>query len=376
MKKNTLYSLDTISKYSIYSKLNSNYDKILGERSLKGFVKVNKKPKILKRKNILEEFHQRFPNEENHKERKDPQEFINKLIIKKLEMNKNDNSNSAANNKNYKIFKSLPNNNPQKLSMKNYFFSNKNKNKHQEVISLDPFKYNPNYEVIFKKVPYVHIGEPKEKNNNRDNSSKNKEKNKENKKNRQKSYLTSVASSIDNTNENLNESNPISGNNNSINSIKLPNISNNKRNYKKDNHTLRFSKYGNQRKSDYENKNENEAFLRQEKHSNNSISVDQINMKKIISVNFNKMMSRRETDFVNNYALNNPSFNRYSPNYDFVKITPAKISFSYHNLDNNDIDKKKYLLRKLISSYNIVDSEYHIVNNKQIKNNTSSKSID
>ena len=39
MKKKLLDNLDEISKYSIYSKLNNNLEKFLGERSLKAFVK-------------------------------------------------------------------------------------------------------------------------------------------------------------------------------------------------------------------------------------------------------------------------------------------------------------------------------------------------
>lgn len=379
MQKKTLYKLDEISKYSIYSKLNNNYERILGERSLKSFVKINKKPKIYKSQNILEEIHKRFPNKDPTKEKKDPKEFINNLILKKSEINKTNNSNSNK-NKYYKVFNSLPNNNPKKPSIKDFFHSN-NKIKNQDVISLDPFKYHPNYDIIFKKVPYVRIGDPKEKNNSREKSSKFKE----NKKLRQKNYLTSVVPSLDNTDENenikVNKSFPIKNKNkhissNSINinySIKLPNINNNRRN---DNHALRFSKYGNQRSYNYDNKNEEGEKLRQKNYSNNSFSFDKINMKRIITINFNKMSSRREADFINNYALDNPSFNRYSPKYDFVKANPVKISFSYHYLDNNDINKKKYLLKKLMASYNDVDSDYHIVNNEQIKNSASSNSID
>ena len=75
MKKNTLYNLDAISKYSIYSKSNVNYDRILGDRSLKGFVKINKRPKIVKKINILEEIQQKYPNEaKDEKDKKDPQQ--------------------------------------------------------------------------------------------------------------------------------------------------------------------------------------------------------------------------------------------------------------------------------------------------------------
>ena len=377
MKKNTLYNLDSISKYSIYSKLNVNYDRMLGDRSLKGFVKMNKKPKIIKKLSYLEEIHLKYPNELKEKDKKDPHEFINKLMLKNLENNKNDNLNNN-NNKYYKIFKSQPNKNSKKLSIKNYL--NSNKKKYEEIISLDPFKYNPNYNAIFKKVPYVKIVEPKDK------KQKNLSMNQDNLKNRNKINVTTITSSMDNTNENENNNDNkikeknISVSNNNIDRIKLPIVKNNRLYERNDNHALRFSKYGNQKSIFSDNKNENEENYEQNNnynnnYDNNSISCDKINMKKIFTVNFDKMMSRKGNDLVNNYSLKTPSFNRYSPNYDFVKNSPAKISFSYHNMDNNDINKKKYLLRKIMASYS-VDTEFHILNKDQLKHNCSSNSIE
>ena len=363
MRKNTLYNFDSISKYSIYSKLNVNFDRLLGDRSLKGFIKVNKRPKIVKKQNLLEEIQQKYPNEaKDINEKKDPHEFLSELILKNSEAIKNGNN---INNKYYKIFKSQSNNNSQKISIKNYFYTNKNKKKYQEIITLDPFKYNPNYNAIFKKVPYVKIVKPKETDKN------------ESKNIKQKKVLNTVPSSIDNTHENENsksKNNSIDENSkdNDKNEIKLPLVNNNRIYTRNDNHALRFSKYGNQKHFlDIINNNEDNNIIN---NNSNSISCDKINKKKIITVNFDKMMSRRENDFVNNYSLNNPSFNRYSPNYDFVKNTPAKISFSYHN-EYNDIAKKKILLRKLLSSYK-VDTEFHIVNNDEIRHNKSSNFID
>ena len=372
MRKNTIYNLEVISKFSRYSKLNDNYDRLLGDRSLKGFVKINKKPKVLKRLNYLEELHQRYPNEIKEKDNKDPHEFITNLIMKNIETNKNDNGINS--NKYYKVFKSQPNENYQKLSIKNYF--NAKKSPYQEIISLDPFKYNPNYNAIFKKIPYVHIIGPKEKNKN--NVSRHSS---INRKLRIKSSGTSEALSINNTNENnINhtvENKKLVDKNiedNNENSIKLPKV-NNKIFKRNENHALRFSKYGNERKNIFENKNENEDNYIDNDYCN-SISVDKLNTKKIISVNFDKMMSRKANNLINSYSLKTPSFNRYSPNYDFVKNSPAKISFSYHNLDNNDINKKKLLLNKLIHSYK-VDTDFHIFKNDQTKlsNSSSSNSI-
>ena len=380
MKKNTLYNLDSISKYSIYSKLNVNYDRMLGDRSLKGFIKMNKKPKVIKKLSYLEEIHQKYPNELKEHDKKDTHEFINKLILKNLENDKNDNLNNNNSNRYYKIFKSQPNDNQKKLSIKNYL--NSNKKKYEEIISLDPFKYNPNYNAIFKKVPYVKIIEPKGKRR------KNLSMNQDNIKNRNKTNSTLIPLSMDNTNENVNNNDDdnkikeksISVSISNINRIKLPIVKNNKMYERNNNHALRFSKYGNQKSIFSDSKNENEENYEQKNnynnnYDNNSISCDKINMKKIFTVNFDKMMSRKGNDLINNYSLKTPSFNRYYPNYDFVKNSPAKISFSYHHLDNNDLNKKKYLLRKIMASYN-VDTEFHILNKEQLTHNSSSNSIE
>lgn len=371
MKKNTIYNLDAISKYSVYSKFNINYDKILGDRSLKGFVKINKKPKFIKKLDYTEEMHQKYQKEVRDNDKKDPHEFINQIIMKNSENNKSENK---INNKYSKIFKSLPN---EKISIKNYFSSKK---KFEDVVNLDPFKYNPNYNAIYKKIPYVRIVKPREKDQN-DSSSKKK-------RNKYSSNSTSVASVALMTNakeldDNMNDSGSNTNRNrdkyilsksSNINSVKLPIVNVNRVVVRNNNHALRFSKYGNQRLYKSENKNEKEEKGKQ-RYYNNNINIDKINMKKILSVNFDKMMSRKENDFVNYQSLETPSFNRYSPNYDFVKYSPAKISFSYHNMDDNSLNKKKYLLRKLMSSYN-VDTDFHIVNTEKMKHNNSSNSID
>ena len=85
-------------------------------------------------------------------------------------------------------------------------------------------------------------------------------------------------------------------------------------------------------------------------------------------------MSRKENDLINSSSLDIPSFNRYSPNYDFIKNSAAKISFDYHNLNNDEINKKKNLLRKLMYSYD-ADIHYHIINDEQLKPSNSNNSL-
>ena len=66
-------------------------------------------------------------------------------------------------------------------------------------------------------------------------------------------------------------------------------------------------------------------------NNNNRYRLNKSNKKYNFSINFDKMMSRKGTDFINSSSLETPSFNKYTPNYDFVKHSSAKISFSYHN---------------------------------------------
>ena len=384
MTKNTIYKLDDISKYSIYSKFNIGYEKLLGDRSLKGFVKVIKRPKIIKKGCYLDEIQQRYPKEIRDRDRKDPHEFINQMIMQQKENSK---SNKKLNNNYFKISKSIP---IEKRPLNNIF--NIKKKKFEEVVNLDPFKYNPNYNAIYKKVPYVRFVKPKEKeqNDSHNSSSRKKSKNSSEKNSADMSRNNEkVAEEKGKEIEKENDSNLSDNKRNRVNDIinkksnldriKLPLVNINKVS-DRNNHALRFSKYGNQRVYKSDNKIENEdylsqRFLKKNNNINNNNIIGKKNMKKIISVNFDKMSSRKESDFINYQSLDIPSFNRYSPNYDFVKNSAAKISFSYHNFGNNEMKKKRFLLRKLLSSYN-VDTDFHIVNTETIKQTISTNSID
>ena len=367
MKKKLLDNLDEISKYSIFSKLNNNLEKSLGDRSLKAFVKENKKPRKLKKINYLEEVLKKFPKQTS--EYKDPNDFISQIINKKLDFNKDDD----------KILKSEPSENYPIRSIKNYY----KKKKYVELITKDPYRYNPNYNAIFKKVPYALISSSKKQNINND------------KDKRLKSNATSFNLKINNirnktkdyrtieTDRNI-KKNQINKSSN-INTIKLPIIKSNYNNndyckIKDNNHALRFSKYGNSKIPWLDDKNEGQENLDQKFIINNNKNNNSLNNKKIKNkrnhspIDFDKMMSRKDNDFVNISSLDIPSFNNYSPNYNYIKDSVAKISFSYHTLENNDASKKKYLLKKMISSYNADsdDIHYRIIEEDKLK---PSKSI-
>ena len=368
MRKNTIYKLDSISKYSIYSKLNNDIERMLGDRSLKAFVKINKEPKKAKKINYLEEVLKKFPKEQ--KKFEDPNEYINQIIKK--------NSENIKSNKYYKIFNTKKNENYHNRSIQHHF----KKKKTEDIISIDPFKYNPNYDAVYKKIPYTLIIEPSQ--NNKSNISSFKENNSKSLRRQKISEILNTDNTIENNN--LKDNSTIETNrhlvknrlnkSSDINTLKLPIINTNRIGFGNNNHALRFSKYGNSRINQTENKNESEEniILKNSinKHNIKSSHDRNINNKKTnFPINFDKMMSRKENNLVYSSSLDNPSFNRYSPNYDFIRNSSAKISFDYHNLDNDQINKKKNLLRKLMHSYD-ADIHYTIINDEQLKPSNSS----
>ena len=351
MKENTLYTFDKISKYSKYSKLNYNYDKMFGNRCLKEFIRVNKRPKIIKKISLLEDLGF-TPPQYIKPEAKDPHEFVTKILLTKKKKG------NSTNNYNYhKIVKTHLNDKKHKKPEKKNFFHFRKKNSQAELISLDPFKYNPNYNAIFKKVPYVKIIEPNSNKEAKSSSQSN----------------SKSKNSINNSNERENSSKKKKKKNISTNNLKLPLVNN--RNFTRNdinNHALRFSKYGNYKS--YLSSNDNENGINHNNIILNSpkkdINSNKINLKKIVSINFNKMMSRRDKDFINYNSLKIPSFDRYSPKYDLVRKESPKISFSYHNMDNDESHKKRNLLRKIISSYN-VGAEFQMISDAAIDNNNN-----
>ena len=79
-------------------------------------------------------------------------------------------------------------------------------------------------------------------------------------------------------------------------------------------------------------------------------------------IDFRKMSSRKPRDFLIKASLENPSFNNYNPKYDLVEKKMAQVDFSPHV---NKKLSKKYLLKKLWGSYDVI-SEYQLVNNDQL----------
>ena len=136
-------------------------------------------------------------------------------------------------------------------------------------------------------------------------------------------------------------------------SITVENEVRKKNNYMKNNHAMRFSKYL-ARKIDFTDRNIDNrmSYLEPNKYLENKTKV----------IDFRKMSSRKPRDFLIKASLENPSFNNYNPKYDLVEKKMAQVDFSPHV---NKKLSKKYLLKKLWGSYDVI-SEYQLVNNDQL----------
>ena len=346
---NTINSLESIQKKTIYSRYGENLNRIFKSRSLKSLIYELKNPK-------------RF----SHREMYEAPEFQKKKQKGKMEENYTDIFNSVKSYLKREEKKEAQKENEKK----------KSKEKEKPKIKIgrdiltkhefkDPFKYNPNYNAISKNVPCVKIIlTEREKNEMK--------KEQENNRNKHLKLMHSKTESGDKKNQILLEI--TEENNNSRNILpntkntELPLITNvpkqkersitfenyvpNKKDKKinlRNNHAMRFSKYLS-RKIGFSDRNidERNSYLEPYKYLDNKSKV----------IDFRKMSSRKPRDFLLKNVLENPSFNNYNPKFDLVEKKMAQVDFSPHI---NRKNSKKYLLKKIWASYEVIP-EYQLVN--------------
>ena len=205
----------------------------------------------------------------------------------------------------------------------------------------DPFRYNPNYDSIMKKIPCVKIIKPPKINIKRPST-----------------FLTEVGDLAVGSN-NLKKSYLVNKNK------ELPNIKLMKEIYErkkrlslllnkdKDNHSIRFDKYSDRKENKLET-NPNVSYIEPydyQKVRNNS-------------TDFNKMTSRDNVDILNIKKSEGPSIGYYNPRYEYFEDRVRNIS-----LGNEHINKKnkKMLLKKLWGSYK-VKVDYELIDNSKLNN--------
>lgn len=235
--------------------------------------------------------------------------------------------------------------------------------------SLDPFKYHPNYNAIYRNIPSVRITGPTKLLRtlpNENYKERNKIKKLESKK-LNKLLLTDINNTSkeksrqtkDRNNKTFEKIINLTDKNSKgeLNLPKLKIIQKNKNTtlfQDRNNHALRFSKYIS-RKFTILNHNKNISYIEPFNYN--------IPRNKNKSIDFDKMLHRNENNLVYTSSLKVPSFVQYNPKYNWIDRDKNVRSF---NPDEKDKEKaKKYLIRKICSSYE-VNTEYQIVDNSKL----------
>ena len=326
--------LDTIPKFETYSQYSSSLEKVFQDNSFKHLLKnlrEQKKPKIYSYFNV---------------EAKKPD---TNTIFQAYGIN-NKKEESKAN-----LFTEDEENEPKANEKDNTKKETwkipiiKTKRKYNP--ELDPFRYNPNYNSIFKNTPCVRIKRPfnetipvnKYKMNNNF------------KKQIESPFLTEIGdkamfSSLSNRNKksknfelkNIEDIKKINNN------LKFKTEENEDRN----NHSLRFDKYVDRR------------IVRQDVNPNVSY-IEPYDYQKVKnnSIDFSKMHSRYDSLFLNSNNLKGPTIGYYNPNYEYLDKKMRNISLGNETKKERS---KKFMLKKLWGSYG-VRVDYQLVDNDKLK---------
>lgn len=365
-------NFEAISKYDIYSNYNAVLEKKFKDRSLKSFINSLKYNKIKEKAPFLEEFYKKYPYE--FEEKKIP-ENEDELFLKI------NNSNNLKEENEHKVKTDISKKNELRCSFSTKIY--------KEPEYPDPFKYHPNYNSIFKKVPSFKIGPKKSGIKNLKKikglkdifqNSNNKDKhnliyNNINLSDEENKIINNMIT-IDSKNKYITEpnTNNTENNNNKIkakeNDLNLPlitstnivqdlkNDKNKNKNktleYNRDNHALRFSKYL-PRKIIFGSSNQQVSYVEPYDYK--------LDNKK--TIDFAKMKSRNSKSILNTSSLDVPPVGKYYPKYTLVENNAKNVIFS-------PFGEKKYtkknILKKMLGSYKVF-SEYETIDNEKLFKN-------
>ena len=337
MKKDykLIHALYPIRNFNTYSKYNESLEKVFKKRSLKT---------LLYSLNNPVKFNENYIDEN--------------LIKKEIDRNLTDNNSHDKNLLEYNYEDYL-------LALK----EKRKKNKKTEPWSiniktpripptkrkLDFYKYNPNYNSIYKNIPSFSFVKSTKKKINEDNKKK---------------IIKNRSNNLFLKPKNKNESNSNSSKSKNKNKI-LPLLTavnsespktihnelrrNNSNNlYDKNNHTFRFSKYCPRKPIEAKVNNkitylENYDYL--------------LHMNK--TIDFKKMPKRNVNNLIYTNTLDTPSLCYYNPRYDCVEIETKKISFNPESFRKTIKYKKNKKLKNIIMSYD-VNKEYLTIDNSKL----------
>ena len=334
--------IESIPHNETFSKYNSTLEKIFKSQSLRHYINVYKNRRTMSfDKNEANDFNTNV--------------FGDELLYKKLKEDEENNIFDDTNGENEK-------GEPKLEETKEDFWKKIVEMKKNKIeYNLDPFKYHPNYNSIYKNIPSVKITEPTKT------KLKEKSKDKNNYKKMEKKKMNKLL--ITEINHTFNEEKKQSKDRNNksfvnINltdtnikkEIKLPKLSGNPKNKNmtlitnRNNHAIRFSKYL-PRKFIIPDHNKNISYI----NPFNYIKPKN----KTKSIDFNKMLHRNDKTLIYTSSLKTPSFCQYNPKYDWVD--KDKCSIYFNPLQKYEEKHKKYLIKKICTSYN-VNTEYEILN--------------
>ena len=332
--------LDTIPKFETYSQYSSSLEKVFQDNSFKNLLKnlrEQKKPKIYSyfdveaKKQDTNSIFQSY-GFENKKEESNTNLF-------------NEEDNELKNNE-------KDNNLIKKDLWKSPNWKTKKIKYNPE---LDPFRYNPNYNSIFKNTPCVRITKPFNETSPiykyRNNLNKQIE----------SPFLTEIGDKAMASISSLSDIKKKPKDFHLQNIEDLKKINNklklkNEENEDKSNHSLRFDKYVD-RKIVKTEVNPNVSYIEPfDYHKTKNKSID-----------FSKMQSRYDTYFLNTNNLKGPTIGYYNPNYEYLEKNTRNI---YLGNESRKGKSKKYMLRKLWGGYG-VRVDYQLIDNSKLRTNIS-----
>ena len=337
--KRIIKLLDTIPRFESYSQYNSSLEKVFQDYSFKYLLKhlkEQKKPKLYSYFNVDE---------------KKP-ETNNIFKAFGLENKVIDTSNNLLNDEEEKMIKikTDPEENIKKEPIKIPIIKNKRRYNPQ----LDPFRYSPNYNSIYKNIPSVKIKKPFNETIHMRNfklrlKNRNKFKNENIEDNdeieRESPFLTEIGDKNYTSIKNL--KNYYINKTDNLKKYKKLNLKTEEND--RNNHSLKFDQYVDRKNKKIE-VNPNISYLEPydyQKARNNSLD-------------FSKMLSRNEELLLNSNNLKGPSIGYYNPNYNYFNPNIRHISLGNDYLKKEK--NRKFLIKKLWASYG-VKVDYELVDN-------------
>ena len=320
---------ESVPKFDTYSQYSNSLEKVFHENSLKFLIKHLKEERKAK---IFSYF-------DVEKQNNEPNKF--NIFKRRKEIKKDNSKNNLLYDEGDVKIKNKDKDKDKEKESQNELDKNTN-NRFQILTSADsyPFRYNPNYNSIMKKVPYVKIIQPSKKNTKNPST-----------------FLTEIGDLAVSSN-NLKKTILNEKNKNSQNKL-IKELNNKKKklsldlNGDKNNHSIRFDKYSERK----EIKTENNPTL-------SYIEPYDYQKVKNNSTDFNKMTSREDVDILKMKKSDGPSVGCYNPHYEYFEDRVRNIS-----LGNEHINKKnkKMLLKKIWGSYK-VKLEYELIDNSKLNN--------